>query len=262
MKILLTNDDGWHTSGILSLFRHLGRDHEVTLVAPDREKSAVSHAITLKTPLRIQALDFDVFDSSNGSMAYAVDGTPADCVKLGLAQCFTTRPDMVVSGINPGVNIGIDMYYSGTVAAAREGALNGIPSLAVSIKLGEVMDYDNMAAYTARLVKQVGETRLPKGTFLNVNAPDIPLDRLPEIEVTHQSLDNISPRFEERRDTKNKAYFWYENPQNNGARPGSDLHAVAQGHISITPVQCDITDHTVLREMSRPAWSARAASGL
>ncbi len=160
MKILLTNDDGYQAPGIQSLFRALGQKHLVVMVAPDRERSAVSHGITLHHPVRMHKIK----TGSPGSI-YAVDGTPADCVKLGLAECFETPPDWVVAGINPGSNIGIDINYSGTAGAAREGALNGIPGLAVSVKLDRVMDYDNLARFVVHMVDAIGEKGLPSGTF-------------------------------------------------------------------------------------------------
>ncbi|MFU8769516.1 MAG: 5'/3'-nucleotidase SurE, partial [Desulfotignum sp.] len=166
MNIFLTNDDGYQAPGIQALYRVLSRDHAVVMVAPDREKSAVSHGITLHHPMRIHPLP-------GRDRAFAVDGTPADCVKLGLAECVDTPPDLLISGINPGSNIGIDINYSGTVAAAREGALNGIMSLAVSIKAGRSMAYDDLSRFISNLTGTIHKHGLPPGTFLNINAPDV-----------------------------------------------------------------------------------------
>lgn len=244
MRILLTNDDGWQATGILSLYQRLGQEHDVTLVAPDREKSAVSHGITLHTPLRITPLTLD-----GPGRAFCINGTPADCVKLGLSQLFPDPPDMLISGINPGANIGIDVHYSGTVSAAREGTMNGIPSLAASIRVGEVMDFPNMADYIVRLAQKVAETGLPAGTLLNINAPAVSLETLPQVKITSQSFDNISNKFAKATDPRNRDYFWYGGQADDDCRPGTDMHALENGCISITPIQCDITNHPVMKEL-------------
>ncbi len=250
MKILLTNDDGYNTPGILSLYQTLGSCHEVILVAPDREKSAVSHAISLNTPLRINRVDLKC-----GGKGYAVSGTPADCVKLGLFELFNSPPDLVLSGINPGSNTGININYSGTVAAAREAAINDIPGMAVSIfNRGKVLDFNGMARYTARLVDKICDVPLPKGTFLNVNAPDIPVDTVQGVKITRQEPGNISKQFEKRSDPKNKPYYWYS-----AIRPltgvqaedevVTDVTALTHNYISITPIQCDITDYKTITNL-------------
>lgn len=245
MKILLTNDDGYTTPGIQTLYDILARRHTVVMIAPDREKSAVSHGITLNQPMRMEPIQL------NGSgRGYAVRGTPADCVKLGLFEIFDTPPDLLISGINPGCNIGIDINYSGTVSAAREGTLNGIPSLAASIRVGKVMDFENMARFVAKTAEKVLTTGLPTGTFLNINAPDGPLDQVRGTKITRQSFKNISNRFDKRQDPKNRSYFWYSGQEIDQNDPDTDLNAVLNGYMSITPIRCDVTDYAAMAELA------------
>jgi 5'-nucleotidase len=190
-------------------------------------------------------------ESGRQKKIYAVDGTPADCVKLGLAECFKTPPDWVIAGINPGSNIGIDINYSGTVGAAREGALNGISGLAASIKLDPVMDYDNLARYVMHMIEAIGEKGLPSGTFLNVNAPGIAFSQIQGIRITRQALNNLSSRFEKRQDPKQRNYYWYGTQEPVSGKPDTDVNAVLQNCLSITPIQCDLTDYKTLAQMPK-----------
>lgn len=238
MKILLTNDDGFNAPGIQILYKTLQPHHEIILIAPDREKSAASHGITLNEPMRINKIQL-----KGGTKGYTVTGTPADCIKLGLFEIFTTPPDLVISGINPGCNIGIDINYSGTVAAAREAALNGISGMAVSIKLGEVMDFEGMSDFVVNLINKEIDNELPSGTFLNINAPAISLDEVCGVKITRQASDNLSTQFDKRLDPKNRPYYWYSNANHAGDGPDTDAYALSQKYISITPIQCDLTDH-------------------
>ncbi|SDT84399.1 5'/3'-nucleotidase SurE [Desulfobacula phenolica] len=244
MKILLTNDDGYAAPGIQVLYESLRPYHKVVLIAPDREKSAVSHGITLNDPIRMSPVRLN-----DGDDGYAVTGTPADCVKLGLFDLFTTPPDLIISGINPGCNTGVDINYSGTVSAAREGALNGILSIAVSIKTGKTPDFQGMSRFIANIVDKVYDNGLPSGTFLNINAPDIPLDEVKGVKITRQASNNLSKQFDKRVDPKNRSYYWYGRIDQVADEPDSDITAVLQGYISITPVQCDITNYSVLAEL-------------
>jgi 5'-nucleotidase len=255
MKIFLTNDDGFQAPGIQALYRELCRSHEVVMVAPDREKSAVSHGITLHHPVRLHMIaggDDNGSHGSGGSIGgriYAVDGTPADCVKLGLAECFSTPPDLLISGINPGSNLGVDINYSGTVAAAREGTLNGIPSLAVSMMAGPVMDYDNLSRFISSLADTLSERGLPQGTFLNINAPDTVFAEIRGVKITCQAFDNLSRCFEKRKDPKERCYFWYGTQHPVPGTPDTDVHAVSKNYLSITPIRCDLTDYRAMAEM-------------
>jgi 5'-nucleotidase len=244
MHIFLTNDDGYQATGIQALYGVLSQNHKVVMVAPDREKSAVSHGITLHHPMRIQQMP-----TGDRGCIYAVDGTPADCVKLGLSECVDTPPDMVISGINPGTNIGIDINYSGTVAAAREGALNGIMSMAVSMKIGSVMDYEKLAWFVSDVAKTIRQHNLPSGTFLNINAPGIAFSEIKGVKITCQAFDNLSSRFEKRKDPKQRRYYWYGSQEPVSGAPDTDVNAIAQNYISITPLRCDLTDYTAMAEM-------------
>ena len=245
MKILLTNDDGYNALGILALYKTLRSCHEVILIAPDREKSAVGHGITLNEPMRIEPINLNGEDRM-----YAITGTPADCVKLGLSEVFTTVPDRVISGINPGSNTGVNINYSGTVGAAREAALNGILSMAVSIfKKGESLDFKGVSRFVGQLVDKIHDYRLPSGTFLNINVPGVPIDEVRGIRITRQASNNISKEFEKRTDPKNRNYYWYARIERMDDEPGTDVYALSQSYISITPIQCDVTDYKALAEL-------------
>lgn len=241
MKILLTNDDGYNAPGILALYEALRPYHEVTLIAPDRENSAVSHGITLNEPMTINKINLN-----GGQEGYAIVGTPADCIKLGLFKFFTTSPDLIISGINPGCNIGVDINYSGTVAAAREAALNGIPSLAVSIKLGGTIDFQGMSKFIVSLTEKMQEMILPWRTFLNINAPAISLDEACGVKITRQASSNLAKNFEERVDPRNRPYYWYGSIDHKNSKQDTDVSAISQNYISITPIQCDHTDYQAM----------------
>lgn len=246
MNILLTNDDGYDAPGILALFEALKRNHHVTLIAPDREKSAVGHGITLNEPLRIQPVWINPQDK-----VYAISGTPADCVKLGLFEICDTPPDLVVSGINPGSNTGVNIYYSGTVAAAREAAFNGITSLAVSIyRSKKRLDYIGIAEIAVKVAEHIPEYKLPPGTFLNMNAPSIPVDQIKGICITRQASDNISRNFDKKTDPKQRPYFWYSHVDGFESKEGTDVTALSDHYISITPIQCDMTDYETAKKLT------------
>ena len=245
MKILLTNDDGYNAPGILALYEILGSYHEVMLVAPDREKSAISHGITLNEPMRIDRVNL-----SNGGGGYSITGTPVDCVKLGLFRFYTSPPDLVISGINPGSNTGVNINYSGTVGAAREAALNGISSIAVSIfKKGNSSDFSGMAQFIAQIVNKITDCNLPSGIFLNINAPDIPISEARGIKITRQASDNLSKQFEKRVDPRNQSYYWYGGIGRVTGEGNTDVNALLENYISITPIQCDMTYYKTLEKL-------------
>jgi len=244
MKILLTNGDGYSAPGIQALYETLRSDHEIILAAPDREKSAVGHAITLNEPMRIDRIKLN-----SGGEGYAIEGTPADCVKLGLFELCATPPDLVISGINPGSNTGVNINYSGTVGAAREAALNGLLSMAVSIKRGKIIDYQGMSRFIGNIVDKICDYGLPAGTFLNINAPDISLDEVCGVKITRQASDNLSKHFEKRIDPKNRPYYWYGSLDQINSEQDTDVNALSRNYISITPVKCDITDYNTMAGM-------------
>jgi 5'-nucleotidase len=247
MEILLTNDDGILAPGLWALHEQLCRDHSVAVVAPDRERSAIGHAITLHEPLRASTVDV------NGlGRGLAVNGTPADCVKLGLMELLATRPHMVISGINPGANTGVNVNYSGTVSAAREASLLGLPAIAVSIQGPEVHDYTAAAAFTARLADQLSANTMPRGTFLNVNLPNLPLERIQQVCISRQGVATTAEAFERRVDPRNRVYYWQggDDPGRESL-PDADNSVLRNDCISITPIHCDMTDYGMLETLKQ-----------
>ena len=247
MDVLLTNDDGIHAPGLWALFHALADRHQVCVVAPDRERSAVGHGITLHQPIRSH-----VTRVKNGQTGIAVEGTPADCVKLGLAELLETPPDLVVSGINPGANVGVNVSYSGTVAAAKEAAMAGIPAMAVSITAPGDRHMEGAARAAASLCNQMVDWKVPAGTFLNVNFPDLSMDAIRGVRWSRQGANGSVQHFEKRRDPRNRIYYWQGCDSQGGYnQPDIDGAALADNCISITPIKCDMTDYDALRELSK-----------
>jgi 5'-nucleotidase len=240
MKILVTNDDGIHAPGILSLAEALRKVGEVAVVAPDRERSAVGHALTLHHPLRALQMGPDIF---------AVDGTPTDCVNLGIHNLLSFKPDIVVSGINRGANLGDDVTYSGTVAAAMEATLMGIPAFAVSLATqGMGTHYNSAAEFAARLACQIHEKGLPNDTFLNVNVPDLPLQDLLPPSITSQGRRRYEGNIVGNLDPRGQKYYWIGSAELSFLDlEGTDFYAVSRGHVSITPLHLDLTNYTSLQ---------------
>lgn len=246
MKIFLTNDDGYGAPGILALYEALQSDHEVIVAAPAREMSGVGHGITLNESLRINEMPL------NGNhRGYAVTGTPADCVKLGLFKLFPSPPDLVISGINAGSNTGVNINYSGTVGAAREAALNGLLSMAVSIQHGPVMDFSGIARFISTIAETVFRNGLAPGTFLNINAPSIPLEETRGIKITRQASENLSTQFEKRTDPRKKPYYWYGSMDDINSDLDTDHNALKEHFISITPIQCDMTHYGAMADLEK-----------
>ncbi|RQW87945.1 MAG: 5'/3'-nucleotidase SurE [Geobacter sp.] len=244
MKILVTNDDGIHAPGILALAEALRKVGEVAVVAPDRERSAVGHALTLHHPLRALQL---------GPGIFAVDGTPTDCVNLGIHNLISFKPDIVVSGINRGANLGDDVTYSGTVAAAMEATLMGIPAFAVSlVTQGPGTHYDTAAKFAARLACLVHEKGLPSDTFLNVNVPDLSCHDLLPSSITSQGRRRYEGNIVGKLDPRGQKYYWIGSAELSFLDlDGTDFYAVSRGHVSITPLHLDLTNYTsfqVLRD--------------
>ena len=257
MRILLTNDDGISAPGLRVLQARLAARHEVVVVAPDQERSAVGHGITLHHPLRAFPVTLNAH-----FQGYAVSGTPADCVKLGLFDLLSQHPDLVVAGINPGANVGVNVNYSGTVAAAKEAALCGIPAIAVSIQGREVLNYEDAAAFVLELAETVFRQGLPRGTFLNVNIPNVPFAEIAGTVISRQGTRLLSDRFEKRTDPRDQAYYWSgSDPQTFEDDPEIDGAALEGNRISITPIKCDMTDYASLERLRdwrlRPRDAAR-----
>ena len=245
MNVLLTNDDGIHAQGLWALYNRFVDTHRVSVVAPDRERSAIGHAITLNQPLR--AIRVSLNDGYSG---YAVNGTPADCIKLAIAEILPARPDVVVAGINPGANVGANLNYSGTVAAAKEAALGGAIGIAVSIEGQKADYYDDAALFVAHLCDTVHAKGLPFGTFLNVNIPNRPLKEIAGVRFSRQGVGLLAEYVEKRMDPRNRTYYWQgRDMQSFGDDPEIDGAALAQNFISITPVKCDMTDYHVLEDL-------------
>jgi len=235
-RILVTNDDGYFSPGLQALAAALQPLGEVTVVAPQTEASAVGHALTLRRPLRLEQISERV---------YAVDGTPTDCVNIAISQVLAGHPDIVVSGINKGLNIGDDVTYSGTVAGALEGALLGYPAIAVSLKFtdGE-SDFEPAAAIAASFAAALLAEPLPARTFLNIN---VPKGAIGGVRVTVQAKRNHITKINARLDPRGRAYFWIEEAQDDWEPdPRSDHQAVKDGFVSVTPLQPDLTDHSAL----------------
>jgi 5'-nucleotidase len=235
-KILVTNDDGYRSDGIVALAKALEALGDVTIVAPVQEASAIGHALTLRHPLRLDSV---------GDRMFAVDGTPTDCVNVAVTQIFKGLPDLVVSGINKGWNLGDDVTYSGTVAGALEGALLGIPAIAVSLRQTRG-DYDFSYACraAAALAQAILGRPLPSRTFLNIN---VPKGQPKGYRVTVQAKRNHVTSIAERHDPKGRPYYWIEEGQNEWEpHDRSDYQAVRDGYISVTPLQPDLTAHHAL----------------
>lgn len=251
MDILLTNDDGIYAEGIWALYKRFSDRHCVTVVAPDRERSAVGHGITLHRPLRKTRLELN-----NGFYGYAVSGTPADCIKMSLMEILERKPDLVISGINLGANVGVNINYSGTVAAAREAALYQVPAIAVSMEGRAVMRYDDAARFTAELAEDVVRRGLPRGTILNVNFPDISMDDVAGIHISRQSTEIYDEYLEKRLDPRNHVYYWHGlDVKTSFKSPDVDAVALKENYISITPIKCDVTDYGMLEALKD--WEIR-----
>ncbi len=246
MKILVTNDDGINATGIRYLAEAMAQLGEVAVVAPDREMSAVGHALTLHHPLRAV---------SQGERRFAVDGTPTDCVNLGIHSLLGFKPDLVVSGINRGGNLGDDITYSGTVSAALEATLMGIPAFAVSlVTSGDGSNYAAAAGIALKVARQLLHNGLPADTFLNVNVPDLTADQLKHPLVTTQGKRRYEGMIVDKVDPRGRNYYWIGTSDLKFHDiEGSDYHAVSRGHISITPLHLDLTNHSSMSAIAR--WS-------
>ncbi len=235
-NILVTNDDGVRSEGIHALARALQRLGEVVVVAPQVEASAIGHALTLRRPLRMECI---------GDRVYEVDGTPTDCVNIAVTQIYNGKPDLVVSGINKGYNLGDDVTYSGTVAGALEGALLGIPSIAVSVERSDGgYDFEPAAAAGAHVADLVLLQGLGTRTFLNIN---VPTGQPKGLRVTFQAKRNHVTVVAERLDPRNKPYYWIEEGEDSWEpHDRSDYQAVKDGYVSVTPLHPDMTNHAEL----------------
>lgn len=237
MRILVTNDDGVFAEGLWTLVNELRNISQVTVVAPDREQSAVGTAVTLWQPLRIR----EVKPIAPGVATYAVEGTPSDSVILALGKLVKDRVDLVISGINQGLNLGDDVHISGTVGAALQGYLHGFPALAISTARGNSLHLDTAARLAARLVKKIASDSLPKDIFLNVNVPNRPLDEIGMVQVTRLARESHINTVEEGADGKSKYYWLVRQKVNQAKDKKTDVWAIEQGNISITPLSTKLS---------------------
>ncbi len=247
MRVLLTNDDGIYAKGIEALFLALIEEHDVTVVAPETEQSAVGHAITWLQPLRVVSVN------RNGMFfGHGLTGTPADCVKLALTQLLSQPPHVVVSGINMGANVGVNVIYSGTVSAATEAAVMGVPGIAVSIDSFDTRDFSAATEFILALLKTIEREGFPPGVALNVNVPNIPADEVRGVRITHQGRMRCIESFDRRRDPRNHVYYWLQNTSIcRDANPSADSRALEEKHISLTPIHFDLTHFPTLETLKK-----------
>ncbi len=245
--ILITNDDGVYSEGIKVLTEAMRQIGEVAVVAPDRERSAVSHALTMHRPLKVERIKDNV---------YAVNGTPTDCVVVAIEKLLTKRPSVLVSGINRGANLGDDIGYSGTVSAAIEGTLFGIPSIAISVMFNdnEKIHYNTAAFFAQKITHYVLKEGLPPDTLLNVNVPNLPRSRIKGIRFTRQGKRTYENAIHETYDPWGRKHFWIGGGTPSWEdRDDTDIVAVMKGYVSITPLHLDMTNYEAL-EILRRQW--------
>ena len=242
MRILVSNDDGYLAKGINVLTEALEQVADVVVVAPDRNRSAASNSLTLRSPLRI---------SEVASNRYKVDGTPSDCVHLALTGYLDYEPDLVVSGINHGGNLGDDVLYSGTVAAAMEGRFLGLPTIAVSLVGNKLMHFDTAAAVAVELVLKIERAPLSSDVVLNLNVPNIPATELKGVRATRLGFRRKSKQIFTDMDPYGRPIYWVGPAgEAQDAGEGTDFHAIEQGFASVTPLKVDLTRHSAVKDLS------------
>jgi 5'-nucleotidase len=241
--ILVSNDDGIFAPALRRLRDELAPLGRVVIVAPDRDQSATSHSLTLHRPFRVHRHEDDV---------YSVDGTPTDCVVTAYHGLLDDRPDLVVSGINHGPNMGEDVFYSGTVAAAIEGTLQGAPAIAASLVTREMTDFAEPAAFVARLARHVLDRGLPRRQLLNVNLPHRPQSEIAGVRITRLGSRVYRDTLVRKVDPRGRDYYWIGGQDAEWqVGDGTDFHAVSEGFISVTPLRLDLTDQGAMAELER-----------
>jgi 5'-nucleotidase len=250
MNILISNDDGILANGIKALVKALSKNHDVYVIAPDRERSAAGHSITLHTPLRVQEIDV----KHGAKRCWMTTGTPGDCIKIGVNAILdnTELPDLIISGINHGPNLGGDILYSGTVSCAMEGALLGVPSIAVSLASlkSEYEDFIVAAEFTAKFIDKMSDYKFPAKTVLNINVPGLDKEDISGIAVTELGKRMFTDNYERRIDPRGKVYYWMAGElitEPEDAR--TDIAAVRNNKISITPITYDMTRKGFMAEL-------------
>jgi 5'-nucleotidase len=254
--ILVTNDDGVLAPGLLALAQEMRKIGKVSILAPDRNWSGGGHVKTLDRALRVRE-----FRLADGTQAFASDGAPSDCVALAMLGYFKEPINLVVSGINVGANLGHDVTYSGTVTAAMEAVIMGVPGVAISLEttegyVGET-DYTPAAHAAGKVVRQVIENGLPQEILLNVNVPFLPEDKIRGIVLTRQGLRVYHSRLDERVDPRNRPYYWIGGDAPTGVpERGTDVGVLAEGFVSVTPMQLDLTAYRTLTDLNTWSWDA------
>lgn len=244
-SVLVSNDDGIDAPGLGALVAELRKVSAVTVVAPDKQRSAVGHAITMHYPLRVRK-----FHRDGRFFGYSVEGTPADCVKLAIRSLMKEPPDLVVSGVNHGSNTAVNIIYSGTVSAATEGTLLDVPSIAVSLTTYEKADFRPAARFARKLALHVLRAGLPPGTLLNVNVPAVASAKIRGVRITRQGNSRWDDTFDVRVDPNNKTYYWLTGKLDvQDSTDDTDVVAVRNNYISVTPIQYDLTDYRSLKSM-------------
>ena len=243
MKILLSNDDGFRAEGLQCLADAIRDLAEIVIVAPDRDRSGASNSLTLDAPLRVTRAGVDV---------YYVNGTPTDCVHVAITGLLDDEPDMVISGINDGANLGDDVLYSGTVAAAMEGRFLGLPAIAMSLAAAGPGHLESAARVARQLIQQLQASPLSTSTILNVNVPDLPYDKLNGYRATRLGYRHRSEPVVRAEDPKGRPIYWVgpAGPEQDGG-PGTDFYAIGEGCVSVTPIQIDLTRHDELAGVGR-----------
>jgi 5'-nucleotidase len=243
MRILVTNDDGIHSRGFEYLVRALSGLGEVYVVLPDQQRSSTSHSLTLDKPLRIQKLE---------EKKFLVNGTPSDCVRLGVLGLMKEEAELVVAGINNGPNLGDDISYSGTVGAALEGTLLDVPSLAISLVVTGGYHFAVAANFGRLLAEKIIQEGLPRNIYLNVNIPDLPVDEIKGVEITRQGKRIYGKEILERMDPRGEKYYWIAGENVSGiSEEGTDIAAIEHSRISITPLSVDRTDYKTVEALKR-----------
>lgn len=243
--ILVTNDDGIQAPGIHALILELQKVADISVVAPRVERSAVGHAITLSDPLRVEE-----FDKGGMWQGLAVSGTPADCVKIALNAVLDNKPDLVISGINLGSNAGINVIYSGTVSAATEGAVSGIPSIAVSLTTYSNPNFGVAAKFAAKMAIDLYNNPIEGRTLLNINVPNVPESDIAGVKVAKQGMANFAEVFDKRVDPKGRVYYWLTGSKVTMDEPEDvDDNLIKQNYITVTPLQFNLTDFNKLKMM-------------
>lgn len=242
MRLLLSNDDGYAAPGLRALMREMSRHGEISVVAPDRNRSGASNSLTLHSPLRVYHHDDGVI---------SVEGTPTDCVHLGITGLLDEEPDMVISGVNAGANLGDDVLYSGTVAAAMEGRFLGLPAIAVSCTAESPRYFDTAARVAGQILIRLQADPLPADTILNVNVPDLPFDELGGFQATRLGHRHKAEPVIRDEDPRGRTLYWIGPPgAEEDAGPGTDFHAVREGQVSVTPLLVDLTRYTAMDQVA------------